>query len=54
MLVPSVPFTIKASAPSYEDWYFRKEASKKQSEAPQLVPDTSAEINISLRSRKRT
>jgi hypothetical protein len=52
VLVPSAPFTMKVSAPGYEDWYFRNEGSKQQSDALEIAGDTTKELTVSLRPSK--
>jgi len=49
ILVPSVPFTIKVSAPGYEDWYYGGNDSKEKAGALKLAPNTTKELLISLR-----
>jgi hypothetical protein len=52
VLVPSVPFTMKVSAPGYEDWYYRNESSKQRFDALELGADTAKEVVVSLRPSK--
>lgn len=47
--VPNIPLKIKVSAPGYEDWYYGRDGSKEHAEALRLEPNSTKELNISLK-----
>ena len=51
VLVPSVPITLKVSAPGYENWYYGKDGSKEKTGAIRLEPGTTMELTIFLKHR---
>lgn len=49
LMVPSAPFTLKVTAPGYEDWYFGKDGTRAQAAMIQIEPSTTRELVIALR-----
>lgn len=49
ILVPSVSFTLKVSAPGYHDWYYGSAHSRKQVRSLKLASNSSRELIIHLR-----
>ena len=49
LLLPSLPLTIEASAPGYENWSYGDPNSKEQSATLLLVSDETREITVALR-----
>jgi hypothetical protein len=52
ILVPSVPFTMKVTAPGYEDWYYRNEDSNQLTDSLHLDAEAVKELVVSLRPDK--
>lgn len=53
-LVPSLAFTLKVSAPGYEDWYYRKPGEGNRAGAFLLGSGTTKKLFIALRPRRRS
>ncbi|HYE65559.1 MAG TPA: carboxypeptidase-like regulatory domain-containing protein [Pyrinomonadaceae bacterium] len=49
LLVPSIAFKIKVSAPGYQDWYFGNDGKKERASVMQIAPNATQELTIALR-----
>ena len=52
LIVPTVPFKIKVSAPGYRDWYYGSDGTREKSYVMLIAPDTTKELIIPLQQIK--
>jgi len=52
LVPPDVVVDLKVTAPGYRDWHYNTDRSKRESKPLRVAPDTTKELNVTLRPRR--